>query len=84
MPMTERWGGRGEATAASGGVSPRPRDGAILVIVVVVMIGIDAIRYFSTLGILADSEVEDRTIVCQTRESYLITRDVWVVSVWAI
>jgi len=48
------------------------------------MIGIDAIRYFSALGILADSEVEDRIIVCQTREPCLITRDVWVVSVWAI
>lgn len=62
----------------------RPRDGVILVIVVVVMIGIDAIRHFSAFGIPTDSEVEDGTIVCQTREPCLITHDVWVVPIWAI
>jgi len=39
---------------------------------------------FSILGSPTDSEVEDGTIVCQTREPYLITRDVWVVPIRAI
>ncbi|MCH4275951.1 MAG: DUF4143 domain-containing protein [Atopobiaceae bacterium] len=47
-------------------------------------VGTDAIKHFSALDSLTDYEVGEGAVICQTKEPYLITRDVQAVPVWAI
>ena len=47
-------------------------------------VGTDAIKHFSVLDSLMGYEVGEGAVICQTKEPYLITRDVQAVPVWAI
>lgn len=47
-------------------------------------VGTDAIKHFSALDSLTGYEVGEGAVICQTKEPYLITRDVQAVPVWAI
>ena len=47
-------------------------------------VGKDAVKNFSCLSSLSDYEVGFGHVVCQTPDSYFITREVQAVSVWAI
>ncbi len=47
-------------------------------------VGKDAVKSFSLLGDMADYEVGFGHVVCQTKEPYLIRRNVQAVPVWAV
>jgi predicted AAA+ superfamily ATPase len=47
-------------------------------------VGTDAIKHFSALDSLTGYEVGEGSVICQTKEPYLIARDVQAVPVWAI